>query len=71
MKEKLPRGSTIFIKIGTQPTDDYGRTLAYAWFSDGTMIEDFLLENGYAEILEIEPNTEYAEHFQEILENAA
>lgn len=71
MKEKLPKGSTIYIKIGTQPTDDYGRTLTYAWFSDGTMIEDFLLENGYAEILEIEPNTEYAEHFQEILENAA
>ena len=71
MKEKLPKGTSIFIKIGTQPTDDYGRTLAYAWFSDGTMIEDFLLENGYAVTLTVEPNTEYADHFQEILEKAA
>lgn len=71
MKEKLPQGTIIYIKIGSQPTDDYGRTLAYAWFSDGTMIEDFLLENGYAVTLTIEPNTEYADHFQKILEKAA
>lgn len=71
MKEKLPKGTTIYIRIGTDPTDDYGRTLAYAWFPDGVMIEDFLLENGYAALLEIEPNTEYAEHFREIFEKAA
>lgn len=71
MKEKLPQGTKIYIKKGTDDTDDYGRTLVYAWFSDGTMIEDFLLENGYAVILEIEPNTEYAEHFRKTAEKAA
>ena len=68
MKEKLPKGTTIYILPGEQDTDMYGRTLAYAWFEDGTMIEDFLLANGYAEILEIEPNTLYAEHFRSIKE---
>ncbi len=66
MKEKLPKGSFIYILPGKEPVDLYGRSLVYAWFEDGTMIEDFLLINDYAKILEIPPNTEYSEHFREV-----
>lgn len=66
MKEKLPSGSYIYIVSGKEPIDLYGRSLVYAWFDDGTMIEDFLLVNGYAKLLEIPPNTEYSEHFREV-----
>lgn len=70
MKELLPAGSHIYILLGEDPLDQYGRTLAYAWFSDGTMIEDFLLSNGYAKLLTIEPNTQYADHFQSVFDAA-
>lgn len=74
MKELLSEGTEIYIISGEEPIDPYGRTLVYAWFLDGTMIEDYLLINGYAQILEIEPNTRYADHFREVfksVENAA
>ena len=66
MKATLPKGTYIYILPGKEDTDMYGRTLVYAWFEDGKMIEDFLLENGYAKILEIPPNTEYSQHFREV-----
>ena len=70
MKEVLPKGTFIYILPGKEDTDKYGRTLVYAWFEDGKMIEDFLLENGYAKTLEIPPNTEYAGHFREVEKKA-
>jgi micrococcal nuclease len=39
--------------------DKYGRTLAYVYVGD-QRFNDVLIENGYAKILSIEPNTKYA-----------
>ncbi|MGI6217255.1 MAG: thermonuclease family protein [Coriobacteriales bacterium] len=64
-------------------TDKYGRTLAYVWLVDPseesdlsqTVVEETingkLLSNGYAETMTIEPNTTFAEEFEEAEQEAA
>ncbi len=66
VKEKISIGDTVYLEYDTSGTDRYGRTLAYVYFSDGTMVQDWLLSNGYAKVYTCEPDTKYAEHFEEL-----
>lgn len=61
--------------------DEYGRTLAYLWLSEDVdtsditdirnyMLNAILVDNGYAEIMTITPNTKYSQHFYGLMENA-
>ena len=57
-------GKQVYIEYGMDPTDDYGRTLAYVYLDDGsTMIQEELLKAGYATTMKIQPNTKYAVRF--------
>ena len=66
VKNKLREGDTLLLEYDTERTDKYDRTLAYVYLPDGTMIQEWLLENGYAEVMTIPPNVRYAERFKEI-----
>lgn len=47
--------------------DKYGRTLAYAYVTDGnviTMLNRILVEQGYARVMTVEPDTRYAADFE-------
>ena len=66
VKNKLREGDTLLLEYDTDRTDKYDRTLAYVYLPDGTMIQEWLLENGYAEVMTIPPNVRYAERFEEI-----
>jgi len=66
VKEKISIGDTVYLECDVSETDRYGRMLAYVYFSDGTMVQDWLLSNGYAKVYTIEPDTKYAEHFEEL-----
>jgi len=70
VKETIKEGDIMTVSYDKELTDKYGRTLAYVYFSDGTMVQEWLLLNGYAKTMEIEPNTMYAEHFKELEETA-
>ena len=50
VKDKVQKGDVFTIEYDQQQTDRYGRTLAYLYFNDGTMLQDWLLENGYANV---------------------
>lgn len=63
-------GESVFLEYDEEKTDKYGRTLAYVYFHDGTMIQDVLLSEGYAKLYTVWPNTMYAEHFEEIQNEA-
>lgn len=39
-----------------EPRDRYGRLLAYLWLADGTLFNELLLGEGYAQLLTIPPN---------------
>jgi micrococcal nuclease len=43
--------------------DQYMRILAYAYLEDGTFINEYLVESGYAMIMTFPPNVKYSELF--------
>lgn len=71
VKDKLHEGDTVYLEFDVSSEDKYGRMLAYVYLEDGTMMQDWLLENGYAKTMTIQPNSKYAEHFAEIQHKAA
>ena len=55
-------GSTVYLEYDEERTDSYGRTLCYVYLRDKTtMVNELLLQNGYARTMTIEPNTRYRE----------
>lgn len=70
VKDKITEGDILYIEYDVEETDKYGRTLAYLYFPDGTMIQDWLLENGYANVATYPPNVKYSEHFSELSHTA-
>lgn len=59
----LPVGTHVRYRLGVEPTDRYGRALAYVWLRDGRMFNEVLVERGYATPLTIPPNVDYADRF--------
>ncbi len=71
VKQKIKSGDTLYIEYDVSRTDKYGRTLAYLYFEDGEMVQEWLLENGYAQIMTIQPDSKYADIFAEVQHGAA
>lgn len=73
VKSYLNQGDTIFLEYDVGRTDPYDRTLAYVYFQNGTMVQRWLLSNGYAQVMTIQPNSKYAAEFvtleQKAMEN--
>lgn len=63
VKQKIQPGDTLYVEYDVAQTDKYGRTLAYLYFEDGVMVQEWLLENGYARVMTVQPNCKYAERF--------
>ena len=70
VKAALKEGDTLYIEYDIGRTDTYGRTLAYVYFESGIMVQEWLLSNGYAQVMTIQPNSKYAENFTAIEETA-
>lgn len=71
VKGKIRKGDTLFIEYDISREDKYGRTLAYLYFEDGLMVQEWLLQNGYAQVMTVQPNSKYSERFAEIQHKAA
>lgn len=79
--DALPLGSTVYLQEDADPYDRYGRLLAYIWLekpeSDSEdsiqthMLNAQLLDTGLAQVMQIEPNSRYAELFQSIESKAS
>ena len=58
----------LFLEYDAERTDKYDRLLAYVYLTDSGTFDDMLnarmLSDGYATIMEIEPNTKYADRFR-------
>ena len=63
---ELLSGQQVYLEYDIDKTDDYGRTLAYVYLSDGRMVQEELLKAGMAELMTIQPNSKYADKFYEI-----
>lgn len=64
LKDLLPQGSMVYLEYDVDRYDSYERILAYVYLEDKeTMVNLLLLENGYAEIMTVPPNTKYEARF--------
>jgi len=63
-KRLLAPGTRVYVRLGTEPRDRYGRALVYLWRRDGLFVNRELALRGYAQQLTIPPNVEYADLFR-------
>lgn len=60
----LPLGSVVALEYDVAHTDQFGRTLAYAWRPDGVMVNEEMVRSGYAVPLTYAPNVKYVERIR-------
>lgn len=69
-KRVLVPGLAVKVRIGVEPRDRYGRALAYVYLPDGTMFNEVLVREGYAQTLTIPPNVDHADRFRALAKRA-
>ncbi|MDM8533364.1 thermonuclease family protein [Clostridiaceae bacterium HSG29] len=71
LKDLLPTGTIVYLESDIDDKDKYDRLLRYVYLKpDGKMVNEILLEKGYAEVMNIEPNIKYSNRFKELEEKA-
>lgn len=68
--QQLVEGKTVFLEKDVSETDRYGRLLRYVYLADGQMVNEVLVQEGYAQASAYPPDVKYQERFQ-IAETAA
>lgn len=63
-------GREVTLEFDAEKKDDYGRLLAYVYLPDGSMFNETLLREGYAQIATFVPNTRYVDRFGDAQEEA-
>ena len=79
LKELLPQGTTVWLEKDESDTDRYERLLRYVWLEEpetisteevqAAMVNAMLVSSGHATPKEYEPDTKYAQIFEEIYES--
>ncbi len=59
----LVDGKTVRMEFDVQQFDKYGRTLAYVYLEDGTFVNAWLVQHGYAAVMTVPPNVKHQELF--------
>jgi micrococcal nuclease len=61
--EKLIANKEVRLEYDIGRKDQYSRTLAYVYLTDGTFINAELIKKGYAMVMTVPPNVRYAKIF--------
>ncbi len=69
-KKLIPPGTVVYLETDVQLHDRYGRLLAYVYLPDGRMLNEVLVEEGYATAYTVPPNVKYAERFVQLQREA-
>src|SRR2546428_11277174 len=59
-KRLAPPGTPVRVETDVQTHDRFGRLLAYVFLPDGQMVNEELVQRGWAMVLTIPPNVRYA-----------
>ncbi len=59
----LVDGKTLRLEFDVQEQDRYGRLLAYVYLEEGTFVNAWLVQHGYAAVMTVPPNVKYQELF--------
>nr|AGF93114.1 secreted protein containing Staphylococcal nuclease (SNase-like) domain protein [uncultured organism] len=70
--KSLVGDKTVWLEIGEEARDKYGRLLAYVYLDPAkkSMVNAILAAQGYAEVMTIPPNVKFADTFKELVKNA-
>ena len=61
--KNLVEGKQVSLEFDVEKHDKYGRLLAYVYLKDGTFVNAKIVQEGYASLLTIPPNVNYADLF--------
>jgi len=67
---KLVEGETVRLEFDVGRRDKYGRLLAYLYLEDGTFVNAWLVEQGYAQVMTVPPNVKYQDLFLKLQREA-
>ena len=56
VKSRISVGEEVRLELDVQAKDKYGRTLAYVYLPDGSMLNELIVREGYAQVMTIPPN---------------
>jgi micrococcal nuclease len=56
-------GAEVSLELDVEKVDPYGRLLAYVYHPDGEMLNETLVEEGYAQVATFPPNVKHQERF--------
>lgn len=57
-------GQQVTLRFDVEKEDDYGRLLAYVYLPDGSMFNETLLDEGYAQVATFPPNVRHLARFR-------
>ncbi len=63
IKTHIKPADVVKLEIDIQNRDSSGRILAYVYLQDGTMFNQLLVEEGYAQVATYPPNVKYVDLF--------
>lgn len=63
---QLVEGKTVYLEKDVSETDQYGRLLRYVWLEDGSMVNETLVAEGYAQVATYPPDVRYTDRFTEL-----
>jgi micrococcal nuclease len=61
--KQLAEGQTVLLEIDTRDADAAGRLLRYVYLPSGQMLNELLLQNGYAQVVVLPPDVRYLSRF--------
>ncbi|MBI4262630.1 thermonuclease family protein [Candidatus Uhrbacteria bacterium] len=61
--KELVEGKRVRLEADVEDKDRYGRLLRYVWLGD-TMVNERIVQDGYAQLMTIAPNVKYVERFK-------
>lgn len=67
---KLVAGKWVRLEFDELYRDHHGRILAYVYLKDGTFVNAWLVEQGYAQMMTVPPNVKYQELFLKLQREA-
>lgn len=70
LESLIHEGSALRLEFDVEERDHYGRLLAYVYSSDGTMLNESMLRDGYAYTMTVPPNVKYADKFRNLFDDA-
>ena len=66
VKSIIKPGTNIEIKFDVQSRDKYSRLLGYVYLQNGEMLNEKIVQAGYANIMTVPPNIKYQDRFLEV-----